>query len=90
MALKSGIEKNRIPSATGPAGPIPHRHYCAPACYAGNPASTSDCKCKGCKKNAHGRGRQYAFENGYLKNSQPNLRKPPEDQEELFPDESAN
>ncbi len=36
---------------------------------------------------AHGRGKTYAFNNGFLKDSPITARKPPEDQEELFPSE---
>jgi len=75
-----------IPSATGLAGPIPHPDYCAPQCYKKGKLSKS-CKCKSCNGDAHGRGWKYAFEHGYLSCSSPGYRKPPFDQEELFPDE---
>lgn len=72
--------------ATGPAGPIPHRGYCTPLCYKKGKLSKS-CKCKRCRGDAHGRGWKYAFEHGYLTWSPLGDRKPPSDQEELFPDE---
>lgn len=76
------------PAATGPAGPVPHLDYCAPQCYKKGKLSKS-CKCKRCHGDAHGRGWKYAFEHGYLKCSPPGCRKPPFDQEELFPDACA-
>jgi hypothetical protein len=81
-------EKNLIPSATGPAGPIPRRDYCKPLCYENDKHGPSgSCHCKGCRGNAHGRGKSYALDHGYLKDSPPGSRKPPLDQEWLFPEE---
>jgi len=58
--------RNLIPSATGPAGPIPHPAYCTPQCYAkGKRKLSGSCKCKGCRGGAHGRGKKYAFDHGY-------------------------
>jgi hypothetical protein len=75
-------------AATGPAGPIPHRAYCMPQCYAkGKPALSGSCQCKGCRGDAHGCGKKYAFDHGYLKYSLPGSRKPPLDQELLFSDD---
>jgi hypothetical protein len=80
-------EGNLIPRATGRAGPIPHPAYCTPQCYAkGKRVLSASCKCRGCRGDAHGRGRKYAFDHGYLKYSLPGSRKPPLDQELLFPD----
>lgn len=78
-------------AATGPAGPIPHRAYCTPQCYAkGKSALSGCCQCKGCRGDAHGRGKKYAFDRGYLKYSPPGSRKPPLDQELLFPDDTLH
>lgn len=75
-----------IPTATGPGGPIPHPAYCTPQCYAkGKLALSGSCQCKGCRGDAHGRGKKYAFDRGYLKYSLPGSRKPPRDQELLSP-----
>ena len=77
-------------AATGPAGPIPHRAYCTPQCYVkGKPALSGCCQCKGCRGDAHGRGRKYAFDHGYLKYSLSGPRKPPLDQELLFPEDPS-
>jgi hypothetical protein len=82
--------RNLIPSATGPAGPIPHPAYCTPQCYAkGKRKLSGSCKCKGCRGGAHGRGKKYAFDHGYLKNAPPGSRKPPLDQEPLFPEQPS-
>ena len=79
---------NLIPSATGPAGPIPHPAYCTPQCYAkGKLELSGSCQCKGCRGGAHGRGRKYAFDHGYLKYSPLGSRMPPLDQELLFPEQ---
>jgi hypothetical protein len=76
-------------SATGAAGPIPHPTYCTPQCYSkGKVALSGSCQCRGCGGDAHGRGKKYAFDHGYLKYSLHGARKPPADQEFLFPDES--
>lgn len=80
--------KNLIPSATGPAGPIPHPAYCTPQCYAkGRRALSGSCQCRGCRGDAHGRGKKYAFDHGYLKYSPPGSRKPPLGPELPFPEE---
>jgi hypothetical protein len=77
-----------ILTATGPPGPIPHPAYCMPRCYAkGKLALSGSCQCRGCRGDAHGRGKKYASDNGYLKCSLPGSRKPPLDQELLFPEE---
>lgn len=79
--------KNLIPSATGPAGPIPHPAYCKPQCFAkGKHGPSGTCQCKGCRGDAHGRGKRYALDHGFLKDSLPGSRKPPLDQEWLFPE----
>lgn len=84
---ESKSERNLIPSATGPAGPIPHPAYCTHQCYAaGKPERSRSCECNGCHGDAHGRGKKYAFDHGYLKFSPPGSRRPPLDQERLFPD----
>ena len=88
MAESTLEDKNAIPSATGPAGPIPHPAYCAPRCYAdGKHGSSGVCRCKGCRGDAHGRGRKYAWDHGYLKNSLPGSRKLSLGPELPFPDE---
>lgn len=77
-----------IPRATGPRGSIPHPAYCTPQCYAkGKPARRGSCLCRGCRGDAHGRGKKYAFDRGYLKYSLLGSRKSPVDQELLFPEE---
>jgi hypothetical protein len=82
--------KDRIPSATGPPGPIPRRAYCASQCYErGKRKLSRSCTCKACHGDAHGRGKKYARDHGYLKDSPPGSRKTPLGQEELpFPEES--
>ena len=89
MAENPLAGKNSSPSATGPAGPIPHRDYCKPQCYKGARATAEFCQCKGCLGDAHGRGWNYAFEHGYLKYLPPGFQKTPPDQQELFPEELA-
>jgi hypothetical protein len=77
--------------ATGPAGPIPHADYCAPQCYSkGKPEFSKDCQCKGCQGDAHGRGKKYAFDHGYLKYSLPRSRKLGSGQELLFSTEETD
>jgi hypothetical protein len=79
-----------MPASTGPAGPIPHADYCTPQCYAeGKPERSKDCRCKGCQGDAHGRGKKYAFDHGYLKYSPPGARKPSLGQESLFSEEET-
>jgi hypothetical protein len=74
--------------ATGPVGPIPHADYCTPQCYAkGKRELSRSCECKGCNGDAHGLGKQYAFNHGYLKHSPPGSSKPKPGQEPLFPEE---
>ena len=83
--LEAGIQ---IPTATGPAGPIPRRAYCTPQCYEkGKRKLSRSCHCKRCHGDAHGRGRKYAWNHGYLKDSPPGSRKTPFGQEPLFPEE---
>jgi hypothetical protein len=78
-------EGNLVPSATGVAGPPLRRAYCSRGCYDSDEPIRS-CTCKGCYNDAHGRGYDYAFVHGYLKNSPPGFRKSPERQEWLpFP-----
>jgi hypothetical protein len=90
MSMELSKKANKVLSATGPAGPIPHPAYCTPQCYAkGIRERARSCECKGCNGKAHGRGKKYAFDHGYLKYSPPGSRKPPADQEPLFPDESS-
>ena len=88
MAANTLEGERPIPSATGPAGPIPRRAYCTPQCYAkGKLKLSRSCKCKACHGGAHGRGKKFARENGYLKDSPPGSRKTPSDQEFLpFPE----
>jgi len=88
--VESTLEaKNLILSATGPAGPIPHAAFCSPRCYANDKHGLSGaCTCKGCRGNAHGRGKKYAFDHGYLRYSPPGSRKLQLDQEWLFAEES--
>jgi hypothetical protein len=77
-----------ISSATGPADPVPRTPYCASQCYAkGKRELSKSCHCVGCHGDAHGRGKKYAFDHGYLKYSFPGSRKLPLDQELLFPEE---
>ena len=88
MAESTLEANNLIPSATGPAGPITRAAFCSRGCYANDKHGLSGaCTCKGCHGNAHGRGKKYAFDNGYLKFSPPGSRKPPLGQELLFPEE---
>jgi hypothetical protein len=78
-----------VSSATGPAGSVPHADYCTPQCYAkGKRELSGSCQCKGCQGDAHGRGKKYAFERGYLKNSPIGSRRSQPGQEPLFPEES--
>jgi hypothetical protein len=86
------LEKgNFIPTATGPAGPLPHPAYCTPQCYAkGKRELSESCQCKGCHGKAHGRGKKYAFDRGYLKYALPGCRKPPPDQEWLRFEDAPN
>jgi hypothetical protein len=84
-------EANRRTSSTGAPGSIPHPAYCTPQCYAkGKCDLAKSCECKGCWGDAHGRGRKYAFDHGYLKFSPSGSRKSPPNQESLFPDEIIN
>jgi len=88
MAEHALEEKNRITSATGPPGPIPRRAYCTAQCYEkGKRKLSKSCHCKGCGGDAHGRGRKYAWDHGYLKGSLPSSRKSPLGQESLFPED---
>jgi hypothetical protein len=88
MATNTLEDKKSVMRATGPAGPIPHANYCTPQCYAkGKRERRRECQCRGCKGDAHGRGKQYAFNQGYLKDSPPGSRKPTPDQEPLFSEE---
>ena len=88
MAKKLSKEVDRGLSATGPAGSIPRTPYCTHQCYAtGVRDRARSCECKGCDSDAHGRGRKYAFDHGYLKDSPPGSRKVPTGQEPLFPEE---
>ncbi len=88
MAENTLEGKNLIPSATGKAGPMPRTPYCTPQCYAkGKRELSKSCHCERCSGEAHGRGWNYAFEHGYLKDLPVGFRKPPLDQEELFPEE---
>lgn len=88
MAESTLEAKNLIPSATGPAGSIPHAAFCSRGCYANDKHGLSGiCTCKGCGGDAHGRGKKYAFDHGYLRHSPPGSRKEPLDQEWLFSEE---
>ena len=88
MEKKTLEGEDLVTFATGPAGPIPHADYCMPQCYAkGNRELSGSCQCKGCNGDAHGRGKKYAFDHGYLKNSPLGSRKPKPGQESLFPEE---
>jgi len=85
-SLKGG---SPILTATGPPGRMQHAAYCTPQCYAKGKVSLSgSCVCRGCRGDAHGRGKKYAFEHGYLKYSVTGSRKPPLDQELLFSEEA--
>jgi hypothetical protein len=78
-------EKEPVMLATGPAAPIPHLDYCRPQCYKmGKRERRSSCTCKGCEGEAHGRGKEHAFSQGYLPYSPPVSRKPKHGQESLF------
>jgi hypothetical protein len=73
-----------MPASTGPAGPLPRVNYCNEQCYSkGKLKRSRDCTCKGCQGRAHGRGKQYASDEGYLKSSPPGSRKPGTGQELL-------
>jgi len=88
MAMDT-LRADIVLSATGPAGAIPHPAYCTPQCYAkGIRERARSCECKGCDGKAHGRGKKYAFDHGYLKYSPVGSRKQPAGQEPLFPEES--
>jgi hypothetical protein len=88
MAESTLEVKHLIPSATGPAGSIPHAAFCSRGCYANDKHGLSGtCTCKGCGGDAHGRGKKYAFDHGYLRHSPPGSRKEPLDQEWLFSEE---
>lgn len=77
-----------ILSATGPAGSVPHPAYCTPQCYTkGTRDRSGSCRCKGCGGKAHGRGKKYAFDHGYLKYPLGGPSRPQPDQESLFPEE---
>jgi hypothetical protein len=90
MALKVKEEDRPLPSATGAAGPSLRINYCTSSCYeAKHPAAGNACGCKGCNGNAHGRGRQYAFDHGYLKDLTHGVNKPKPGQMALiFEDDS--
>ncbi|MFP5236649.1 MAG: hypothetical protein ACLGSD_12170 [Acidobacteriota bacterium] len=91
MAMTFSKEADNQLPATGPAGPIPHPAYCTPQCYAkGIRDRARFCECKGCGSKAHGRGKKYAFDHGYLKYSPPGSRKPPLGQEPLFPEANTS
>ena len=76
MAKKTLEEKDSV-RRTGPAAPIPRVPYCKHPCYAqGKRKLSESCQCKGCNGDAHGRGKKYAFDNGYLKDSPSGPRKP--------------
>jgi hypothetical protein len=88
MAEGTLDERDLIPPATGSAGPIPHPAYCTPQCYAkGKLKLSRSCQCKGCRGDAHGRGKKYAFDHGYLRDSPIGSRKPPPGIGWLFPEE---
>jgi hypothetical protein len=81
--------KNQTPSATGSAGPISRAKYCTPQCYErGKRKRSRTCRCKGCGGDAHGRGRKYACDHGYINGSPVVFRRPPSEQRPLFPPES--
>jgi len=84
---KSMLEgKNLNPSATGPAGPLPRRAYCQKRCFEkGKHELSRPCRCTGCGGDAHGCGRRYALDHGYLKESPIGSRRPPEGHPRLFP-----
>ena len=87
MAVDILKDPGIVLSATGPAGQIPHPNYCMPQCYAkGKRDLSGSCQCKGCHGNAHGRGKKYAFDHGYLKHSPVVSRRPQPGQESLFPE----
>lgn len=86
MAKRTSEGKSLIPPATVPAGRNPRTAYCTPQCYEkGILARAGSCQCKKCHGHAHAQGRK--FDHGYLKNSPPDFRRPPLDQEWLFPEE---
>ena len=81
---KVAEEKEPVKLATGPAGPIPHADYCTPQCYEkGKRELRSSRECRGCDGDAHGRGKKYAFDQGYLKYSPLGSRRPKPGQELL-------
>src|ERR1700678_3618954 len=81
---KVAEEKEPVMRATGPAGPIPYADYCTPQCYEkGKRERRSSCECRGCDGDAHGRGKKYAFDQGYLKHSPLGSRSPKPGQESL-------
>lgn len=90
MAKELSKEADNVLSATVRAGPIPRPAYCTHQCYAkGIRDRARSCECKGCDGKAHGRGKKYAFDHGYLKISPAGSRKLPAGQEPLFPEEST-
>ena len=85
---KVEAEKEPVLLATGPSGPIPHAAYCTPQCYEkGKRERRSSCEFRGCEGDAHGLGKKYAFDQGYLKHSPLGSRKPKPGQEPLFSEE---
>lgn len=77
MAKKTLEEKDSVRGKTGPAGSVPRVPYCKHPCYTQGKRKLSGlCECKGCNGDAHGRGKKYALDNGYLKDSPPAPRKP--------------
>ena len=53
----------------------------------GKLALSGSCQCKACRGDAHGRGKKFAFDHGYLADSRPGSRRPQLSQEWLFPAE---
>jgi len=87
MSVDEAESEDFLQPATGPAGRIPHTDYCTWQCYdKGKRENWAACDCKGCDGKAHGRGKQFALDHGFLKESPVPSRRSPADQEALFPE----
>ena len=77
MGKKTLEEKGSVRSATGPAGPILRTAYCNERCYEGNWLNAGVfANARDVGGDAHGRGKDYAMDSGYLKDSPSAPRKP--------------
>lgn len=87
MATDTLEKSERGKHATGPAALISRVYYCSSGCYDRKLRVGSSCTYRGCEGDAHGRGKKYALDHGYLNDSLPGSRKPKLGQESLFPEE---